>query len=1185
MCYHIQSMRLYKIELVGFKSFKDKVTIEVPEGIVGIVGPNGCGKSNVVDAVKWALGEQNPRHLRAKGMEDVIFAGTTEFASSGMAEVSLFFKREKEPFPEPYSNLSELVITRRLYRSGESEYLINKSQCRLKDITDITIDTGLGQRFYGLIEQGMVESFMNYKPEEKRLIFEEVAGTAKYRLRKKATIQKLESAKLNLNRVEDILSEVESRCKELEKEAARAREYKKIFDNLKKVELYTNAVTYSELMTVFEEKKNEINILEASLQEKEIQSTSLESELEVKKNELFFLEKSVEEHKKEIFRLGEAILKAEKELNAVKEGKGYRQRKIEELNQQKNDLIDKKGKLKAELETIEKELKTFEAGLSEKDSVLREQEKLDNQTSLKIREVNNSISMLQAEIAKDKNQLAYSESQIAYEERVIEDTNNRLTVLKKELEELVIDADNSKSTLEELKSALRQKEKEKEAILAALDTLNQSFINEKKNAAEMRRRLQEKELKRERLLGTYNSSKKFVEDYKGLSSGAQHVLKNFSKNEILGTFIEHIEVREELLTALENFLKDKMELILVNDTEVACKAIDYLKKGSLGSCFLLPLSHLDKSNTDIDSVLLQYVKFNEQVKDILYRLFANLKIAKNLGEAINRFLSGERCNFLTLEGDVLDEYGVVYGGSKGKHNPFIIEKARLKELEAELGVISSELEIDRNAIKEKENLIKSIEEEINSKKKELSELDFELSEEKTNVRLKEEDLKRKLLKLENVKQEIKNLELNLTSYNKKKNDLAESVKRLTSVISEKEAKLKEKNEELEKLRIEQEAKRDEITKLKVALAEEKRNLFHKKENRDRLRGQLNAIESQITTVAKEEDALLKIDSEADKKLKDCENELIKLKSEEDAINSKTRVEEETLNTLRTKQREEEKKLSQLRSELEKLRKNVFNLKEMLSETELNIRLIEERIREKYFVEISKHYEEYKNLPVTKEECSHEFIEEKWKQLREMGEVNLLSIEEYEEVKTRYDFLTKQKKDIEESIESLNGAIDRMNKVSVELFLNSIKGIEENFDKLFKRLFGGGKAKILLTDEDNPLESGVDIAVEPPFKKFQNIELLSGGEKALVALSLMFAFYMLKPSPFCILDEVDAPLDDANVIKYKELLKEMSRFSQFMVVTHNKIVMETANILYGVTMETPGVSKVISVKTERGEMWQ
>ncbi len=1178
-------MRLYKIEIIGFKSFKDKVTIEVPDGIIGIVGPNGCGKSNVVDAVKWALGEQTPRYLRAKSMEDVIFAGTTEFAPSGMAEVSLFFKRGNEPFPEPYSNLSELVITRRLFRSGESEYLINKSQCRLKDITDITIDTGLGQRFYGLIEQGMVESFMNFKPDEKRLIFEEVAGTAKYRLRKKATIQKLESAKLNLDRVEDILSEVENRCKELEKEAARAREYKKIFDNLKKVELHTNAIEYSSLISMYNEKKQEIMLLETSLQEKEILSSTLESDLEVKKNELFFLEKKVEEQKKELFRIGEAILAVEKEHNAVSESKGYRQKKIEELKQQKNDLIDKKNKLKLELETIEKELKTFEVELSQKDGYLREQEKVDNLLAVKIRELNGSISSLQTETGKDKNQLAYSESQISYEERVIADTNDRLVSLKKELEELIGDADATKSRLEQEKQSFKQRESERNTIFAALESLNHNFVQEKKVAAEMRRKLQEKELKRERLLGSYNSSKKFIEDYKGLSSGVQHVLKNFGKEEILGTFIEHIEVKEEILFALENFLKDKMELILVNDISVAFKALDYLKKGDLGSCFLLPVSQLDSTNTQIDGSVLSYIKFSDKVKDVVFKLFSNIKIVKNLAEAVDRFVAGERCNFLTLDGDVLDEYGVAYGGSKGKHNPFIIEKARLKELEKELEVFSNELESDRKNIKDKESIIRTIEEEISSKKVELSHIELELSEEKTELRLKEEELKRKLLKIENIKQEIKNLELNLSSYNKKKNNLTELVKNLHAGILEKETKLKEKTEVLEKLKIEQESKKEEITKIKVALAEERRNFHHKKENFERLKGQLSNIENQINVVAGEENALLKIDTEAEKKLLECIEQLNRLKSEEEIINSKTKIDEEQLSNLRTKLREDEKNLSQLRTELEKLRKNVFNLKEMLNETELKVKLIEERIREKYFVEISKHYAEYVELPVTKEECSQTFIEEKWKQLRDMGEVNLLSIEEYEEVKARYDFLTRQKKDIEDSIESLNNAIDRMNKVSVELFLSSIKGIEENFDKLFKRLFGGGKAKILLTDENNPLESGVDIAVEPPFKKFQNIELLSGGEKALVALSLMFAFYMLKPSPFCILDEVDAPLDDANVIKFKGLLKEMSKLSQFMVVTHNKIVMEAANVLYGVTMETPAVSKIISVKTDRGEMWQ
>lgn len=1179
-------MRLYKVEAIGFKSFKDKISIEVPEGIVGIVGPNGCGKSNVVDAVKWALGEQNPRHLRAKSMEDIIFAGTTEFSPLGMAEVSLYFRRVNEPFPEPYSNLTDLVITRRLYRSGESEYLINKSQCRLKDIVDITIDTGLGQRFYGLIEQGMVETFMNYKPEEKRLIFEEVAGTAKYRLRKKATLQKLESAKLNLDRVEDILAEVERRCNELEKEAKRAMEYKKVFEELKRIELHKHAHLYDSLTKTIQNRKNELELIDKTLQEKEIQASSLESELEVKKNDLFFLEKTLEEHKRDFFKIAEKLLSTDKELNAIKEGKGYRESKLQEMKTQKEKLIEKKDIVAQEVKNIENAIKAFETELSSKEGVLREAEKVETEIALKIKELTTQIASLQSENSKDKNQLAYTTSQITYEERLLADAKDRLGLLKTEGESLLEDITAAKETLEKQKSLFAAREREKDDLNASIEKLISQFNQERKNAGDLRRKLQEKELKRERLLGTYNSSKKFVEEYKGFSSGTQHILKNFTKNEVLGSLVEHIEVKEELLSALENFLKDKLELILVNDPSIACKAIEYLKKGNLGSCFFLPVNKSSRNKELMqDPTVSEYIKINENVFSVLSDFFSNLKVVKNINEAIERFFSGEICNFLTLEGDVLDEKGVIYGGSKGKHNPFILEKSRLKELANELSQITNEVETERNIIKKKEDLIRKIDEEIRSKRNELSTLNLELSDEKTELRLKEEDLKRKLLKSETLKQEIKNIELNFATYEKKKQDLFEKQRQLSRLITERETVLADKTREIEERRGELEKQREEITKLKVTIAEERRNIQHNRENRGRLVDQLNAFDGQMSAITKEEEALQKIDFEAEKKLKIWTEELEKLREEEAKLALVTKEEEEKIVNIRSDVREKDVALSSLRTEIEKLRKTSFNFKEKLNDMELKIKLIEERIREKYFVEIAKHLEEYLNLPVTKEESSDENIENKWKQLRDMGEVNLMSIDEYEEVKTRYDFLNKQKKDIEDAIASLNTAIERINKVSVEIFLNSIKNIEQNFDRLFKRLFGGGRAKIVLTDENNPLESGVDIVVEPPFKKFQNIDLLSGGEKALVALSLMFAFYMLKPSPFCILDEVDAPLDDANVVKFKELLKEMSSISQFMVVTHNKIVMESANVLYGVTMETPGVSKIVSVKTTRGEIWQ
>jgi chromosome segregation protein len=1178
-------MRLYKIEALGFKSFKDKVSIQVPDGAIAIVGPNGCGKSNIVDAVKWALGEQNPRHLRGKSMEDMVFAGTSEFPPIGMAEVSLFFEKGREPFPEPYGNLNEMVITRRLYRSGESEYLINKSQCRLKDITDITMDTGLGQRFYGLIEQGMVESFMNYKPDEKRLVFEEVAGTAKYRVRKRATTQKLDAARLNLDRVEDIISEVEKRHQELEREAARALEYKQIFDELKKVELYKNAVNYRSLKNELDGKSGELGKYDQVIQEKELSGNSLETELEVKRNDLFFLEKEYDELKKALFGVSESLGNAEKEYYAVKEGKSFRVAKIKELQDRKNEIAQSRQKLQEEITAIEAEIKDFEKKLSESDSRLREEEKAEEALRNSIKISADAISALQGEIINHKNQQAYINSQVSYEDKLYNDTLKRIDVINDEVKNLETETAGLKDELNTFLESHTEKEKEKQDIDAYMVHSSDRLNNERKAVVELRRILQENELKKERLLGTYNSGKKFIEEYKGFSNGAQHILKNFPKSEVKGSIIEYVDVKEEMLTAFENYLKDKLELILVNDGDTAKKALDYLRREKLGSCFILPLSILkDEDEPDMaDSDFISAINISGDVKNAVIRLFRKARLVKNMDEAFELFkTSAEKRNYITPDGDVLDEQGIVYGGSKGSHNPFIMEKARLKELEAELGIVEKEIGEQKGLVKNKEEQILKIETDIRSKREELAHLSIDLSTETIEIRHKEEELKRRAVKNENLNIELKNLNLNLSSYEKKKNEFADSAEKLNEAITGKEAEIVIKSGELETDKATLDNKLAELTAIKVSIAEERRNYHHRNEGYVQLKEQLLKHESAADAVGREEEALLKIDGEAEKRIGHWEGEIGRLKAEEKAVSDKARGDEEKITNLRNELREKEKFLNSLRNELERNRKASANLKDKLSDINLKVQLMIERIREKYYVDITRHYEEYAGLDVQESDWDEARIEEQWKKLREMGEVNLLSIDEFDEVKNRFDFLKKQKTDIEQSIESLNTAIDRINKVSVEMFIASIKNIEENFDKLFRRLFGGGKARIVLTQEDNILESGVDIAVELPYKRSQSIDLLSGGEKALVAIALIFGFYMQKPSPFCLLDEVDAPLDDANVIKFKELLKEMSSISQFMVVTHNKIVMETANILYGVTMETPGVSKVVSVKTHYAE---
>lgn len=1173
-------MRLVKVLISGFKSFKDKTILEIPSNVVAVVGPNGCGKSNIVDAIKWALGEQNPKYLRGKHMEDVIFAGTSEFAPVGMAEVSLFFQRTDTPFPEPYSSLNELVITRRIYRSGESEYLINKSPCRLKDIHDITIDTGLGQRFYGLIEQGMIESFMNYKPEEKRLIFEEVAGTAKYRLRKKATLQKLEASKLNLERVEDIISEVKSRRDDLEKEAKRAIEYKKIFDELKRIELFVYSDNYNKQKDQLDNRKKEYELLEKQVNDKEIELNNLSTEIEIKKNELFFLEQEDSALTKSIASTVEEKNKIEKEYYTLKEGKAFRVEKIKEL---KDELEKANSRIKLqenEISNLKKELQEKENNIKTKEALLKEHESKEFSIRESIRNLENSIVKLNKELINDRNQLAFLSSQIAYEEKSYNEALKKLDILKQELSDTDSELDLLKKELEEVKTQNQSMKNEKINLENKIKELTDELINNKKSASDIRKAINELSLKRERILGSYNSIKKMLEEYKGLSSGTQQVLKNFNKNEVLGTIIEKIDVDENFMTAFENFLKDRLEMILVKNKETAIKIIDYLKTHRAGTCNILSLDFINDTNNIANNQLKEYLKYEQDIEHILGMIFDNVEIVDNLQQAFKNFENGGKKTYITKDGIVLDQKGILFGGSREKHNPYMVEKVRLKDIENELSGMDRKLNELQNQLNDKEKQIKSQDNTLLELKKELENLNIELSEQNVEIRHKEEELKRKNQKKEQVNLEIKNLQFNCASYEKKKEELLSKSKQLNDNIISKEKILSEKNTELENRRKELDEVVKKLTEIRVNIAEERRNYQYLKESLDKAKTVFDSLQKRVLELEGEVKTLTQLDMEADKKLENWEIELETIKGKEKEFAEKKNEIEGKLDLLRIQVREDENKLNAIRAEIEKSRKYLMNLRDKITEQSLKLDNMIERIKEKYFVDLSLNFADFLNVEIEKEKCSNDYIETLKKRLSEMGEVNLLSIDEFEEVNKRYEFLCQQKRDLETSIESLNKAIERINQVSLELFTSAIKNIESNFDKLFKRLFGGGKAKIILTEETDPLESGVDVSVELPHKKFQSINLLSGGEKALVTLSLIFAFYMQKPSPFCILDEVDAPLDDANVLKFRELLNEMSKYSQFLVVTHNKIIMETAGVLLGVTMETPGVSKIVAVKTHK-----
>ncbi|MDD7793766.1 chromosome segregation protein SMC [Clostridium sp. 'White wine YQ'] len=1184
-------MFLKSLEIRGFKSFADKTELKFKKGVTAVVGPNGSGKSNISDSVRWVLGEQSVKTLRGGKMEDVIFAGTQFRKPVGLAQVSLTLDNSDK---ELGIDFSDVTVTRRIYRSGESEYLINNSVCRLKDITQLFMDTGIGKEGYSLIGQGKIDAILSGKAEERRALLEEAAGIVKYKSRKDEAEKKLSNTEENLVRINDILSTYEERIEPLRIDSEKAAKFLELSNELKSREIdllvyHIKSVEHSiktynsELIEV----KNKSNSLREEI-------SKAKSKLSEHQNEIEVLEGKTTEERIEYYKSKENITELNAEINLLVERIANIDEQVRNNNKEKTIITDKienlinlQDKLALEVESKKQELLDLQFNIYEL-------EKDANIITDEITENEDKVGKLKLSEIEEYKRIAELEN----EKKIIENTLESLSTNLLEIEENSVNLKNSSTINANTKILLDEKlEEHKKSILELEEKIRLNKKEISRIQAEIVKKEQEfrdvnSELTRsDATFKMINNLEKHFEGYnKSTKVLMEHMSKGFvgnlnSKVTILG---ETIQVPKKYEVAIEIALGAGISNIITEDENTAKNLIDYLKSNKLGRATFLPLTIIQGKKINIDNrikdipgyigIASDLVKYDNKYESAIQYSLGRTLIVETMESALKVAKIGNYSyRIVTLTGEVVNPGGALTGGNYGGKNSSIISRKReLEELKEKITSLEERAEVLKKEISEiKEKAMKYDEDNLNKRDEihfnniEIAKLQGEIKNIQ-NEWLKINDF---LVTAANQKKEIENrtveLKNKMDSIEKLINDSKSSTFKNKDLIKEIEEKIKDLNAVV----IE---KRDKTTDFKIKKATIEEVISNRSSEKQRLESEYN-------------EAMAKIQDLADYVKNGNESKIL---FNEKIVSNKKRIEELTLhiNAFDEKWKETEALKASLKEKINTIESEQETLVKLLEKNEDEYHK-KEMGKAKFDIEKDSYYtklnedlnltyaeavdlaSEIENLNAHKDEIN------KFKRdINSLGVVNVSSIEEYKEVKEKFTFMNSQKDDLENAKKDLLDVIDDMTYKMKELFKDNFKILNLYFSETFKELFKGGSAELILGEGDE-LTANIDINVQPPGKKVQNINLMSGGEKVMSAIALLFAILKMKPTPFCILDEIEAALDDANVYRYAEFLKKFSSNIQFIVITHRKGTMEASDIMYGVTMEEKGVSKVVSVNLE------
>ncbi len=1168
-------MKIERLELNGFKSFDERTSFSFHPGITCIIGPNGCGKSNVVDAFKWVLGEQSVKTLRGDKMEEVIFNGTMGRRSKGMAEVTLHISDvNRDDSSNGDEDKRSISVMRRLFRSGESEYYIDKRRSRLRDIRDIFLDTGLDVKSYSILEQGRIMEVLNAKPVDRRFLIEEVAGVMKYKVRKSEALNKLDHSRMNLERIQDIIGEVKRSLDSLWRQVKRAERFKRLTVQLNAIELKMAKRDYEGLKKSYEFILNEHSGLIRETTGKIAGLRDLETEEERKRSLLYDREKTLESMTTTFQESEKGIALNEKDIAVMETEDRNITAQFERLTFHEAEYVRDREEIEEQLEGHPEREKRLEDEIKE---LLNEVSAVDTQ-----------IASIRDSIEEAENEMRERNRQLLRFSEEISDKTNELLMVQSAIDSVCKRKESSRHISEELYAELDMLESE-------LETIEQDTIKREEEILLLKEKKKDNLRRMEEAAGTVESMQRSLSrERENCASGIsrmESLIEITSKDldieaisehiDIVATITEIIDVHPEYDIPIESALAEKVKGYIVKNNGDLLRAVQFVKEHSIEKKAFLSIEQVNHDQPFTLTLFpsesipaCEVVDTPEEYTPVVRSLLGGFVIVKDLDAAfashksLRENSSGKEYCYVTLDGDILEPSGVVLSG-KGttilKHLREIREledriaeqKERIGNMESQLAHAIEEVGRIRDVLSENESLISRVE-------KDLSLLIM-------NRKRRKEERERVTKRISYIEMELEELEkehLSLLSTLEEKRGVLEGLRVRRDGVQNSLHHAHEKTADEKTIR---ESLNASLVDKKMALSDKRMQMQSIEREKELLSGKISSVQERIEQIRDESFRLEEKRGEFNTAIGDRKQKIGHLIADADSLREKMKSAREDIDSDLLALRETDKSIKLLRSEVDSLRERTNVLDIRLAEHRVNMETLQKTVYHNYGRDIDTAEVE----PLAEGEAEEvTAIREK---IQGMGPVNLASIEEHDEVKTRYDFLTSQKEDLTQSITELEEAISRINSVTQKKLYDAFHRLNAQFGETFRVLFGGGNAELVLADPHNILESGIDIVVQPPGKKLQNIHLLSGGEKSLAALSLIFSGFLIKASPLCILDEADAFLDEQNTLKFAEMIRDLSEKNQFIIITHNRRTMEIADYIYGISSEEAGISKVVSVQ--------
>jgi len=1180
-------MLLKKLELIGFKSFADKTEFVYEPGITAIVGPNGCGKSNVVDAVKWILGEQSVKSLRGKEMSDVIFSGSGGRKSLPYAEATLTFDNADRRLGLDFD---EVALTRRVYRSGEGAYFINKKPCRLKDIKNLLLDTGMGMQCYSVIEQGKIDQIIVTSTAERRKVFDEAAGISKYKARRKEAQAKLERVEQNLLRLNDIVEEVEKQLRSVKYQAAKARRYRQYTDELKTLRVSYSLREYDRFTKQSAEKSQRLRDREDERTRLGAQSDQADTERHECEMRALDLERSQESAQSALAEIRQAALAAEDAIRFNQTRIREQAELQEQFQRQKTSLEDRTVHMREEIASRRGQLNGLLRRLGEEQRMLEEKEQALSRMSGEEHDIADDLEHRKTEVVDLMQQTSRIENELGVilsEKRTLEIQRQRKAARINEVtaemganEGRIHQASEEiaavESILNQLDDQTREKHTRQQELTGRLASMRDDLSDLRERQGSVESRL--------------DVLREMDETQEGVEQGVREVLERFREhggesNGLHGMLGENLTVEATYARAVEAALGHRAQTLVVEHLDHATEGVRLLAESGKGRASFLPLSHCKvKPNGHIPpegviGYLKEFVGCDERHRRVVECLLGDVLLVENLPRAVQLKEAGTNGSVLvTLAGEVIEPTGVITGGRGISGGGLISRAAERQTLVSDLDGVRAEMASLGERLRQSERSQSAIADEIQR----LADL-VEREKGTRNAKLTFiERLKEKQRMLGDERDilvsERSELERESTELGERERELRtrlDTVRREDEALESRIESLTTNHEQVSRRRA---VVQDEMTELKVTLARSRQQI-------EGLRSAIDNLDANLRIRVDEIEQLSANITESKRKETESREEIGRRETEREALHVTEQQQQGVVLGL-TNRREE------LRGEMTGLENTARELKHKLTEVdaelgdlrleaqELKLKMdnLVERVQDEYQLDLATMYEGYQPEEMNWEEVATR-IEELRQKVSNMGNVNLDAIDSEDELAERAAFLNGQRNDLMEAKRKLEDIIHRLNKQSLEMFTQSFAVVRENFQEMFRKLFGGGKADLFLEDEQDILESGIEIIARPPGKEPRSISLLSGGEKVMTAVALLFAIFKAKPSPFCILDEVDAALDEANIGRFANILQSFLKHSQFIIITHSKRTMAIANVIYGITMQETGVSKKISVKFE------